>query len=147
MTGRPARPMLERLMRLVETTPSGCWEYAAKTRQGDSYRQVTVIVDGKQRFIYAHRAAYEALIGPIPAGKQLDHLCRNRMCVNPEHLEPVTAKENTKRARSLIRACPAGHPYDTENTRTSPCGRRYCAECKRIKSRERRAKRNVERKV
>lgn len=140
MTGRHPRPIMERLMCLVTVVDSGCWEYAAGTRAGTSYRQIGVVVDGKQRFIYAHRVAYENLVGPIPEGMQLDHLCRNRMCVNPHHLEPVTPKENTMRARALIQECPSGHPYGPENTRYQPDGRRYCAECKRIRGRLRRAR-------
>lgn len=133
MTGRPPRPIMERLMRLVTKTADGCWLYAADTRAGKSYRQVTEIVDGKQVHAYAHRVAYEHIVGPIPPGMQLDHLCRNRMCVNPEHLEPVTAQENRRRATALITECPNGHPYDEANSKHSPDGRRYCRECKRIK--------------
>jgi hypothetical protein len=125
---------MERLMRLVTRNEDGCWEYAAETRGGNSYRQIRVDVGGELVAIYAHRVAYEHLVGPIPAGMQLDHLCRNRMCVNPEHLEPVTPRENTRRARALIRECPSGHPYGPENTRFAPDGRRYCAQCKRIKA-------------
>ena len=77
----------------------------------------------------AHRAVYEALVGEIPEGLQLDHLCRVRACVNPEHLEPVTASENMKRTvpyRSLSGAalashnmthCKRGHEFNKENTR------------------------------
>jgi hypothetical protein len=94
---------------------------------------------------YAHRFAYELLIGPIPEGLQLDHLCRNRACVRPEHLEPVTHVENIRRsdlqaarARWLatITHCPQRHPYDEANTRMSR-GARVCKECGRIKERER----------
>lgn len=134
-------------MRLVTRTESGCWEYAAETRGGNSYRQVLVKVDGKPTLFYAHRVAYEHLVGPIPEGLQLDHLCRNRMCINPEHLEPVTAQENKRRATALITHCPSGHRYTPENTRYTPDGRRrYCNECKRVKSSERRRKRRMEQK-
>jgi hypothetical protein len=136
--GRPPKPAIDRLMKLVTVSPSGCWEYA-KSRGGTSYRQVNLEENGKRVLRYAHRVAYEALVGPIPQGLQLDHLCRNRMCVNPEHLEPVTARENLRRVFALITECPSGHPYDEINMGIQPDGRRYCRLCKRNKARARRA--------
>lgn len=133
--GRPPKPVMERLMSRVEITSDGCWEYAASTRQGASYRQIQVKVDGLGSVLrYAHRVVYEHVVGAIPTGMQLDHLCGNRTCVNPEHLEPVTPSENTRRAASRITACPAQHPYDAENTALTPDGRRYCRACKRVKA-------------
>ena len=76
--------------------------------------------DGRQ--VYAHRAAFEAAFGPIPDGLVIDHLCRNRACVNPEHMEAVSTRETTLRADSpAARAarsdvCAHGHPYDDANT-------------------------------
>lgn len=82
----------------------------------------------------AHRLAYEALVGPVPSGMQLDHLCRVRHCVNPAHLEVVTPRENTKRGEvgSNMRVkthCPQGHEYTTENTYRAPRGDRQCRTC------------------
>lgn len=82
----------------------------------------------------AHRVAYEAAVGPIPNGLELDHLCRNRACVNPEHLEPVTRAENVARSsRSTKRACVNGHPFTPENTyvRRDGLGKRVCRACNR----------------
>lgn len=86
----------------------GCWVWTANTVNGGYGR---VRLNG--RMILSHRLAYEALSGPIPDGLQLDHLCRNRACCNPEHLEPVTNRENVMRgvrpaqAREQMR----GHAY------------------------------------
>ena len=86
----------------------------------------------------AHRVAWTAMRGPIPDGLHVDHVCRNRMCVRPSHLELVTPGENTRRGNTGIvstrrqRAktqCPHGHPYDAENTKVTKAGRRCCRTC------------------
>lgn len=82
----------------------------------------------------AHRFAYETLVGPIPAGLVIDHLCRVRACVNPDHMEPVTIRENVQRGARLRQShCRAGHRMDDENTliqRRSGGGyRRQCRTC------------------
>lgn len=86
----------------------------------------------------AHRFAYERLVGSIPVGLTLDHLCRNRACVRPDHLEPVTQEVNNRRGMGAsgrhFRAthCPKGHPYDGENLYIRPDGMgRGCKECRR----------------
>lgn len=76
----------------------------------------------------AHRVAYELANGPIPDGLELDHLCRNRYCVNPAHLEPVTFAENQRRRAMAVTECPKGHPYDEANTYNGPRGRN-CRAC------------------
>jgi HNH endonuclease len=89
-------------------------------------------------YSYAHRYAYELLVGPIPDGLQLDHLCRNRACVRPEHLDPVTQMENLRRGETFVHwskqtHCRNGHPYSGDNLlhRTIPNGHvvRKCAKC------------------
>lgn len=65
----------------------------------------------------AHRKSYEILVGPIPGGLTIDHLCRNRACINPAHMEPVTNAENTRRAAALRTHCIKGHPLEGDNVR------------------------------
>jgi hypothetical protein len=91
-------------------------------------------VDGKSRA--AHRVAYEVLVGPIPAGLEIDHLCRVRDCINVQHLEPVTHLENVRRRRDNPDECVKGHPFNEENTywfnqkgRSNPV--RKCRRCRK----------------
>mgnify|MGYP001608583411 CR=1 FL=1 len=74
----------------------GCWDWQASKTPGGygSFRAA-------DRTVCAHRFSYELLVGPIPEGLDLDHLCRNKGCVNPEHLEPVTRRENMLRAPKI----------------------------------------------
>lgn len=112
-----------------------CWEWlGARNRNGYG-----TFFWAEDRTQIAHRLAYELMVDVIPDGLQLDHLCRNRGCVNPEHLEPVTAEENNRRAQhrpqdhpqALKTHCPKGHPYSIANTYHSQ-GRRKCRECGRM---------------
>lgn len=103
------------------------------SRNRDGYVQITLA--GKRR-TGAHRWAYELLVGPIPAGLTLDHLCRQPSCVNPEHLEPTTQRENNLRAPTSLTTvnvaktlCAHGHPYDEANTYHMPNGGRDCRKC------------------
>ncbi|MEU7240240.1 HNH endonuclease signature motif containing protein [Streptomyces sparsogenes] len=94
----------------------------------------------------AHRFAYETLVGPIPEHLQLDHLCRVRHCVNPDHLEPVSSRENTRRGRSQAGIngrkthCQKGHPFDSANTYVWK-GSRACRTCRSEYARLRRERR------
>jgi hypothetical protein len=95
------------------------------------------------RMEYAHRLLYQLLVGPIPKGLQIDHLCRRRDCVNPQHLEVVSATENVRRADNHNREkthCPQGHPFDEINTYRYPDGRRQCHTCRREHRRRWKAK-------
>lgn len=126
--------------------PDDCWLWtAAADRHG--YGSFTKPGERQVR-LKAHRFAYEALVGPIPPGLELDHLCRVHACVNPNHLEPVTHRENMLRSPHLPgpgnpppaaawqRAkthCPKNHPYDDANTGRTRRGHRYCRACARIR--------------
>lgn len=87
--------------------------------------------------VCAHRFAYEDLIGPIPDGLQLDHLCQNSRCVNPYHLDPVTPRVNVMRSNnsaginSRKTQCKRGHVFDETNTGINGRGHRFCLTCRR----------------
>lgn len=84
----------------------------------------------------AHRLSYEDMVGPIPDGLVMDHLCRNPPCVNPAHLEPVTTLENTRRGIWHTKThCVRGHEFTPENTRLDNGVHRVCRACDRIRSR------------
>lgn len=113
--------------------PGACWSWAG-----------TINWKGYGRFSgqASHRVAYELMVGPIPGGLVIDHLCRNRACVNPAHMEPVSNRENILRSPVAVTAvnarkerCDHGHAYTPENTVTSRLGR-ACRKCKNAWNRE-----------
>lgn len=131
------RPLEDRFWEKVDVEhPLRCWNWTAASKP-EGYGKF--YVDGHLK--QAHRVAYELLMGSaIPDGFQLDHLCRNPRCVNPDHLEPVTQRENLLRGHVWLRdaartrtTCPQGHPYD----RRDNAGSRICTRCQRANARAR----------
>ncbi len=112
--------------------PAGCWEWAGQ-RSEKLYGYHYVTENGKCRSLLAHRVSFTLLLGEIPAGLVLDHLCRNPSCVNPDHLEPVTFEENFRRGHVRNRAfCRKGHVISNESTRVNSRGIRECRVCYEI---------------
>lgn len=124
--------------------PDSCWVWLAARGTG-GYGLIKVA--GRMRM--AHRYVFENLVGPIPEGLQIDHLCRNRPCVNPAHLEAVTSRVNTLRGNTLQAEnaakthCAQGHRFSPENTSISAIGQRKCRTCARRWSQNYRARKAI----
>lgn len=132
MSGKPVDLTL-RLARHMTVDENGCWLWTASLDK-NGYGQMTL--EGRCR--RAHQVSYENFIGEIPVGLEPDHLCRNRRCINPRHLEYVTHLENVRRGSKAMKThCTHGHEYTITNTGRNH-GRRACRACARLKQRSRR---------
>ncbi|WP_369597438.1 MULTISPECIES: HNH endonuclease signature motif containing protein [unclassified Rhodococcus (in: high G+C Gram-positive bacteria)] len=125
----------------INVIPSGCWEWTG-SRNAHGYGTLKLSVLGGHRL--AHVAMWELTNGPVQAGHELDHLCRNPPCCNPDHLEPVTHAINMARSPVVGRhprttCLRSGHPLTGENVRVNSAGKRFCVTCRRNRQRERRA--------
>lgn len=134
-------PAAERFWpKVTKGAPGECWIWTGALDWGGY--GIHWIGDSVSR--RAHRLAYEWLVGPIPEGLTIDHLCRVRNCVNPEHMEPCTAGENARRSplapynvKAAATACKRGHEFTPGNTRIHH-GRRECRACTNARDRDRR---------
>lgn len=130
--GRPRKSLEERLLTNI-VKKDGCWLWTGYLAHG-GYGHVSEGGAGGRRLL-VHRASYETFVGPIPDGLSIDHLCRVRHCINPQHLEAVPIRVNILRgdtraaANSVKTHCPQGHAYDAVNTRVTPKGYRVCRAC------------------
>lgn len=120
----------------IDTTQPGCWEWPSHNTNG--YSQVKI----NNRLVGAHRAVYEIVVGSIPRGMVLDHLCINPVCCRPDHLEAVTQAVNVMRSIGICAEnarkthCSNGHEFTPENTaRDSRNGGRKCRACARDQAR------------
>lgn len=136
----------DRFQHLVMVNENGgCWLWQGPLSDG-GYGRLYV---EKGVEVPAHRWSYEHSVGPIPDGLTIDHLCRVRACVNPDHLEPVTMRVNILRGTSPAShnatktACKHGHPFDEENTYHMPAGGRSCRACQRNAAAAYRARRRA----
>jgi hypothetical protein len=115
-----------------------CWLWTKETLDGYAKGYIpTQLTDERKRKVRVHRAAYKHLVGPIPDGLQLDHLCRNPSCCNPDHLEPVTPSQNIVRRfaskvvrGSIVNHCRNGHEFTASNTLITNEGWRRCRICR-----------------
>lgn len=131
-----AKNPLARVLAKVTVTPFNCWDYNGY-RTRDGYGRAM----WSRRLWLTHRMVYTLMIGPIPDGLVMDHLCKNTSCCNPEHLEVVTRSENTRRGtswhgfaarQSAKTHCPKGHEYTAENIyRQRGKNGRSCKQCRR----------------
>lgn len=138
MKGPAKRSPSVRFLEKIEVLEGGCWKYLGAIKDNG----YGVFSDGNRKQVYAHRFSFEAANGTIPFGLVIDHLCRNRWCVNPAHLEAVTQLVNLERGenknfvRRANKICKRGHFQDKNNTLLRPDGRRYCKLCRQIRRRK-----------
>lgn len=134
-TGGTLLELLEE--RTLHIPECSCWIWDG-TLDKDGYGKLNI--HGKNHM--AHRVSYEIFIGQIPEKKVIDHLCRNRCCVNPRHMEVVTSRENTVRGVCHHRQqthCDHGHLFDLKNTHVTKMGVRHCRTCDAARQRRYRA--------
>lgn len=147
VTTEKSRAEIERTLsrhgRHIEFHRCGCWEWTGPTTDKGYAR----ISQSKTSWVLGHRLFFEIFRGKVPDGLDLDHLCRNRNCINPSHLEPVSRRENVMRGRSPFilahhsGSCVRGHQMTPDNTYISPKGQKHCKACRQMREKKRQDKR------
>lgn len=146
-TGPIARPPLDRFAEKVALQDDGCLVWTG-SMYGNGYGAFFPGGNRASGNVLAHRYAYQSFVGPVPDGLDLDHLCRNRACVMPSHLEPVTRAENVRRAAAVKTHCIHGHPFDEANTIPVPgTAQRKCRACRTARDRSRAGAKNFKRRA
>lgn len=153
--GTPRKPIADRFLAKITKLDSGCWQWNGYTDRA-GYGRLRSGGEGSP-VLYTHRLAYEIYKSRIPEGTELDHLCRNRWCSNPDHLEPVTHQVNMQRGYAAVMrerreqplskrftrrrtACRRGHEYSETNTYHDKTGHRFCRQCRQDRENERKAR-------
>ena len=148
-----ARKTIQNFIAKVSVSPSGCWDWNG-ARIASGYGKFSIrrrTSTGKRTPSFAHRVSHMIFVGPIPEGLTIDHLCKNKGCVNPAHLEAVTHLVNLTRSSNRVGQwsytthCNHGHERTPENTYTSPAGHKNCRECMRESDRKKSARRKAAR--
>jgi len=132
---------IERFMAKVDKQENGCWLWTgAKDRGG--YGEFHILINGQKKMEIAHRFSYEHFVAKLQGKQVIDHLCRNRGCVNPQHLEAVSTHENIMRGIGLASInsskthCKNGHEFTAENTYFRKGAGRQCRMCRVIENRK-----------
>jgi hypothetical protein len=140
---KPDRALLERLFSRTIRGPGGCWLWTGGKSDGYAMARVTY----RGRSLRLHRIVYEQLVGPVSPGLEIDHLCRVRCCLNPEHMEPVAKRVNVLRGEGACAVharkvtCLRGHSLSGENLYIEPGGGRRCIACREAGVARRKAER------
>jgi hypothetical protein len=124
-------PDHEKFLSKIVVTDAGCWEWQGGV-QPNGYGRFSL--SRPRRTLYPHRWSYEHYVGPIPKGLQIDHLCRNRRCANPEHLEAVSPSVNTRRSpdhnsKKLAARTHCLHGHSLDDAYRTKKGARVCRRC------------------
>ena len=135
MKGRPRKPLLERFAEMIEEpfdVHNDCWIWKGSKRSG--YGRIRM--GGKSgEDVPAHRFSYELFVGPIPENHVVHHMCRNKACVRPDHLQTIDYLKHCGEWAWSITRCPSGHPYSGENLVVKSSGYRRCRTCHNMHSR------------